>query len=167
MIITPVRTRRAITCRLGAVMVCVALIAGCSAVSGPTLSCNMSAIDAERQAMAVPSPDARHSPVSEMPLNSISVTDADAANKVYARHATAKRTLTGTVEVRSEIANCTDFPLQIEARTQFLDADHMPSEPVSAWRRVYLAPRSNGSYREISTSSTDAQFYLIEIREGR
>jgi len=164
-------TRGAATRRQGAAIACVVVVAGfvsgCARTNEQAPWCNMSAINDQRNLVAVPGPDGREPPVVEVPLNSVSMLDATITSKVYVRDATAKRTPAGTVEVRSQIANCTDFPLQVELRTQFMDAENAPSEAVSAWRRVYLTPRSNGSYHESSIGTTAVKSYIIEVREGR
>ncbi len=79
----------------------------------------------------------------------------------------ARRTPTGTVEGFAVIRNRTDYPLQIEARIQFFDADKVPVEGPTAWQRVYLEANSVNSYREASTRVHDVAHFLIEVREGR
>ena len=49
------------------------------------------------------------------------------------------------------LRNRTDYPLQIEGRSQFFDADQVPIEEPSAWKRVHLPPNAVGTYRESST----------------
>ena len=79
----------------------------------------------------------------------------------------ARRSPTGTVEAFAVIRNRTDYPLQIEARVQFFDADKVPVEGPTAWQRVYLEANSVNSYKEASTRVHDVAHFLIEIREGR
>jgi hypothetical protein len=143
------------------------LLAGC-ATPEPAPICNMSAIAAQRQLAAVPSnvPDGT-SPLLEMPLNSVSITDYMIIEKIYTRTVNARRTPTGTVEVYAQIINCTDFPLNIEARTQFYDAGQAPSEQVSAWRRMPLPARTSNTYREMSIGTKQAQYYMVEVRETK
>lgn len=143
------------------------LLAGC-ATPEPAPICNMSAIAAQRQLAAVPSNvPGEASPLLEMPLNSVSITDFTIIEKIFTRTVNARRTATGTVEVYAQIINCTDFPLNIEARTQFYDAGQAPSEPVSAWRRMPLPPRTSNTYREMSIGTKQAQFYMVEVRETK
>ena len=143
-----------------------ALLAGCAQEPAPI--CNMNAIAAQRQLAAAPSQvPGGASPLLEMPLNSVNITDFAIINKVYVRAVNARRTQTGTVEVYSQIINCTDFPLNAEARTQFYDAGQAPSEPVSAWRRFALPPRSSNTYRETSIGTERAAFYMVELRETK
>lgn len=152
---------------IGVVAAAAALgVAAC--VQEPAPVCNMSAISAQRQLVAVPSllPQGA-SPLIEMPLNSVNITDFSIINKVYVRAVNARRTPTGTVEVYSQVINCTDFPLNAEARAQFYDAAQAPSEPVSAWKRFALPPRSSNTYRESSIGTQSAQYYMIELRETK
>jgi len=74
---------------------------------------------------------------------------------------------TGTVEVYSQIVNCTDFALNAEARTQFYDVGQAPSEPVSAWKRFSLPPRTSNTYRETSIGTQNASYYMVELRETK
>jgi hypothetical protein len=130
-------------------------------------SCNMAAIESLRMPVAVPGVDGRLPPIAEVPMNSSAILDASVAKKVYVRNSTVRRTATGTVDVRSMIANCTDFPLQVEARIQFYDSTQAPSELPSEWRRIFLSPRSDGLFKESSMGRESVSFYLVEIREGR
>ncbi len=74
-------------------------------------------------------------------------------------------TATGTTEVTASLQNCVPAPIQVEGRVQFLDASNLPVEPVTAWKRVYLAQNSNGFYTERSTRGAVGT-YRIEFREG-
>jgi hypothetical protein len=104
----------------------------------------------------------------ETPLNSVNITDVAITNKVVIQKSAARRNETGTVEVWARIVNCTDVPLQVEARTHFLDQSRAPAEDVSGWSRVFLAPRSYGVYSESSLSNVfKARYYYVEMREGR
>ena len=130
--------------------------------------CNMSAIASQRARVAAPSllPD-EASPLMEMPLNSVSITDSSIVQKIYVRQVVAQRNPTGTVKVVAQIVNCTDHPLNIEGRTQFYDATQLPSEPVSGWKRLNLAPRSYVTYAENSTGTANANYYMVEVKETR
>ncbi|MEO5373316.1 MAG: hypothetical protein H7840_03435 [Alphaproteobacteria bacterium] len=140
---------------------------GCTSME-PAPVCDMTAIERQRQLVAAPSViPGESSPVIEMPLNSVSITDFTITNKVYVRSINARRTATGTVELWSQIINCTDYPLRAELRTQFYDKSQAPAEPVSAWKRIFLDPRSSSTYRESSLGSDTARYYMVEMREGR
>jgi hypothetical protein len=104
--------------------------------------------------------------MSPLPLNMARVTDFRITNKVLVQMVQAQRTETGTVRVQARLINCTDFPLQVEGRTQFQDASTMNVEPISMWQRVYLPPRSANDYSEMSVNARRTTTFFIELREG-
>jgi hypothetical protein len=104
--------------------------------------------------------------LSPVPLNTVRVIDPRIGNKVLPQSAMARHTETGTVEVQSRLVNCTDFPLQVEGRTIFLDENNFNVEPPSAWQRVFLPPRALGQYGEKSTDIQRVKNFTIELREG-
>ncbi|CAA7626319.1 hypothetical protein [Magnetospirillum sp. SS-4] len=143
------------------------LLGGCSGME-PAPHCDMGRVSSQRD--LVPGPamiPGEPSPLKEMPLNSASIIDANIINKVHVRAITARRTATGTVEVVAQVVNCTDFPLNAEARTQFYDGALSPSEPASAWRRLALPARAVTGYHEFSIGAQTVEHYLIEMRETR
>lgn len=151
-----------------AILLAAFALAGCQAVQEPAPMCNMAAINAQRGLVSVPSRvPGVSSPLTEMPLNSVSITDKAVIDKIYVRTASARRTPTGTVEVVAQIINCTDHPLNIEGRTQFFDRDQVAAEPVSGWKRLHMAPRTSNAYRESSIGTEKAQYYMVEMRETR
>ncbi|OAN53698.1 hypothetical protein A6A04_13925 [Paramagnetospirillum marisnigri] len=143
------------------------LLGGCSGIE-PAPHCDMGRVSSQRDLVPGPAmvPDEK-SPLKEMPLNSVNITDPAIINKLYVRSISARRTATGTVEVMAQVVNCTDFPLNAEARTQFTDASGAPAEIVSAWQRVHLSPRTIGNYRELSLGDKTVDGYLIEMRETK
>lgn len=146
----------------------IAALAGCAQVQEPAPMCNMAGIAAQRQLVALPAAaPGEPSPLLEMPLNSVSITDYTVINKLFVRNVVAQRTPAGTVKVVSQIVNCTDYPLNVEARTQFYDQAQTPSEPVSAWKRLNLAPRTLNTYSENSLGTRTVQFYMVELKETR
>lgn len=145
----------------------IAALAGCAQVQEPAPICNMAGINAARQLVALPSAPGEPSPLLEMPLNSVSITDFNVINKLFVRQVSAQRTPTGTVKMVSQIINCTDYPLNVEARTQFYDQAQVPSEPVSGWRRLNFAPRTSNTYAENSIGTKNVQYYMVELRETR
>lgn len=145
-----------------------AALAGCTQVQEPAPICNMAGIAAQRQLVALPAAaPGEPSPLLEMPLNSVSITDHNVINKLFVRQVTAQRTQTGTVKVIGQVINCTDYPLNIEARTQFYDQGQAPSEPVSAWKRLHVGPRTSNTYAETSIGTKNVQYYMVELRETR
>lgn len=89
------------------------------------------------------------------------------SGKLAVENSGARRTASGTVEAFAVIRNRTDYPLQIEGRTQFFDALGIPTGTPSQWQRIYLDPQSINGYREQSTGTSEVAHYYIEIREGR
>jgi hypothetical protein len=79
----------------------------------------------------------------------------------------SERTPTGTLLVYTILRNQTDFPLQVEARTWFMDDKEIPSEKSTAWQRLQLPPKTIGTYKESSTETQNAHYYFVEVREGR
>lgn len=145
-----------------------AALAGCAQVQEPAPICNMAGINAQRQLVALPAAaPGEPSPLLEMPLNSVSITDFNVINKLFVRSVGAQRNPTGTVKVHSQIVNCTDYPLNVEARIQFYDQGQAPSEPVSAWKRLSFAPRTSNTYSENSIGAKNVQYYMVELRETR
>ena len=96
-------------------------------------------------------------------LNAVQMTDKSVTRRVVVEGLFARRTETDTIEVTARFVNCTKKPLQIDARSSFLDADQFPSEPTSAWQRIFLPPLATGVYREQSMGRNVAN-YLIELR---
>ena len=159
------------TGRWGGALGVLLVLAGCQtqmATVEPTTICNFNALVAQRQSPPAPA-EAPQQPAgpTQMPVNSVSITDYTITNKVWVEATNARRTPTGTVEVWARFVNCTDFPLQIEGRTHFLDEARAPVEAVSAWHRVFLPPRSFAVYQESSTNVSAVRFYYVEVREGR
>src|SRR5438046_1630260 len=132
--------------RLLLLVVCIGA-AGCvSPAIEPRPICDFNALMAQRQQPGPAGAPMVPSPLTEMPLNSTAITDVSITNKVMVQAVNARRNPSGTLEVWTRVVNCTDFPLQIEGRTHFLDGAQVPIEEVSAWNRVHLAPRSYGVY---------------------
>jgi uncharacterized protein YceK len=93
--------------------------------------------------------------------------ERDKRSKIAVESTNSRRTPTGTLEVWAVLRNRTDFPLQIEGRTQFFNRDQAPIEGPTAWQRVHLPPNAVATYQEFSTKIEEIAFYYIEIREGR
>lgn len=87
--------------------------------------------------------------------------------KLAVERSLGRRTATQTLEVIAVIRNRTDYPQQIEGRTQFYDAAGVPIEGPTAWQRLILDPQSINTYREFSTRTADVAHYYVEIREAR
>lgn len=156
--------------RLGLVAGALALTAACTEPKiEPRPVCDMEAYKQsfanapEGEVLVPPVPGS----VTPMPLNTVNITDQAIIQKVIVQASNASRTQTGTVEVWARLVNCTDFPLQVEGRTNFLTAAQAPAEQPTAWTRVMLPARSIGTYTAKSIASDQVATYLIEVREGQ
>lgn len=98
-----------------------------------------------------------------IPLESVQFVDKDLRRKVVVQGVMAQKTETDTVEVVARVLNCTDKPLQLQARTSFMSGAMAPLEPTSGWQRLFLQPRALGVYSEKSVSR-DPAHYLVEVR---
>lgn len=96
-------------------------------------------------------------------LNAVQFTDKPLTRQMVVEGLFARRTDTDTVEVTARLVNCTDKPLQIRARSSFMDETQAPTEPVSAWTQVFLPAKGTGTYRELSMSRDEVKYYLIEV----
>lgn len=68
------------------------------------------------------------------------------------------RTAVGNPAVRLELANCSSETVRLRLRTQFMDADARPTEPISAWKEVVVLARSAAGYDEIGTQRPGTHF---------
>lgn len=103
---------------------------------------------------------------TEMPLNAVNITDRAITNKIVVQSTNAQREANGDITVFARFMNCTDFPLQVEGRTHFLDTGQGDAEPVTAWTRLHLPSHGLVSYSTRSTAGSKVKSYLIEVREG-
>lgn len=83
-------------------------------------------------------------------------------DRLSVRSIEAAKSATGMTTVLSEFANCTDAAMLVRVRTQFLDAQGRPSEPVSIWRDVSIGLRSVAFYEEKALSPASRHF-LLEV----
>ena len=72
----------------------------------------------------------------------------------------------GNPEVWTLLRNFTDYDYYLEARVQFFDAQQIPSEPQSAWRKISIPKNAIGTYKEFGTNP-DSVYYVVEVREVR
>ena len=145
-------------------------MAGCSPEIHPRAECDFYAVKAARDAAPPPGPvlvPPIPGSLIPMPLNAVNIADGAITNKVLVQATNARRFEGGDIEVFARMVNCTDYPLQIEARTHFLDGAQRDAEPVSAWSRVHIPARGLQSYMERSVAGATVASYLIEVREGR
>lgn len=86
--------------------------------------------------------------------------------KVTLDRSGVNNTATGQLEVWTMIRNRTDYDLQIEGKALFFDANQAPLMDESMWRRVYVPANGTAIYKEVSLNN-QAQYFLVELREGR
>lgn len=96
-------------------------------------------------------------------LNAVQFTDKALTRLMLVEGLFARRTETDTVEVSARFVNCTNKPLTIRARSNFMDEVQYPVEPTSSWQRVIIQPYATGVYRERSMKRAEVKYYLIEI----
>jgi hypothetical protein len=133
------------------------------------MDCNFSALDnkvtvaSETQTASTnPTPSALQ--VSQL----VRIIDRDISRKISVRKGGASLTSTSNLNIWTRLLNCTDFPLQLEARVQFLNQSHDPIDDVSAWSRIYLPARSVNNYSEKSVKQAHSiGGYIVEVREGK
>jgi hypothetical protein len=151
---------------LAAVTLTLALPLGACQPVQQTLSCDFAPYLAARQVPQLALVPAQPGTMTPITLNSVSFSDTFAAERVLVQYTGAQRTPTGTVEVTTRMVNCTDRPLVVEGRTNFFDEGQRPVEPVSAWQKIHLSPRSIGHYSEMSIDSRRVHTYLTELRSA-
>jgi len=144
-------------------------VAACSSKIEPGPTCDFRAYkneleQAEQQGpvMVAQTPGS----ITDIPLNAVNITDRRITNKVLVQATNAKRLEDGQVQVYTRMVNCTDYALQVEGRTHFLDETQAPVEQPTAWQRVYLPPHTIGTYQTTSTKQQAVDTYYIELREG-
>ncbi len=97
-------------------------------------------------------------------LNAVLMTDKKLARQVIVEGLFAQRGGTGGLRVIARLVNCTSEPLVVQARSNFMDANQLPTEAASAWRTIYLSPRAMGVYEENALGGPKVAAYLIELR---
>ena len=100
---------------------------------------------------------------SPVPLETVQLVDKTLRRKLMVQSVAAQKTQTDTVEVVARLVNCTNKPMQVQARINFMNDQMSPTEPVSSWRRLFLEPKAMGVYAEKSMAR-ESRHYLIEVR---
>lgn len=160
--------KSAISIALGAL-----IVTGCAQtqiVSSPVVECSA---PSWAQVQGSPSPDQIGKlalvgkdygmAMTPIPLNTVQMTNKTLAETVAIQSVVARRTPTDSVQVTSRFVNCTDRKITMQVRTSFMDASQVPTEPVSAWRTVFVQPRATAVYQENSIGRGTVAHYLIEV----
>lgn len=126
----------------------------------PVINCDFNV------AGSAPAGNSRAEMLAPIPANSFNFIEGSLGNKIVVRNAALSINASGTTRLDVGFANCTDFPLQIEVRAQFMNESGVPLEQASGWKRVFLQPRTLSQYFESSTSDQSVGSYLVDVREG-
>ena len=102
--------------------------------------------------------------LTPIPLDTVRMLDKKTAKQVFVQAVHARRTGTQTVEVMARVFNCGKAPVEVVARTHFLDASEFPTEPVSAWHLIVLPPGALTVYSERSIAAAPVANFLIEMQ---
>jgi hypothetical protein len=97
-------------------------------------------------------------------LNAVQMTEKKLGKQMVVEGLFAQRTETDALQVTARLVNCTKSPLAVQARSSFMDANQIPTEPTSMWRTVFIPPLATGVYQERSIATDKVAAYLIELR---
>ena len=104
------------------------------------------------------------SSMTPIDLNAVLFTDKALAHQAVVEGLFAQRTAVGGLKVTARLVNCTDRQLTVQARSNFMDGNQLPTEAASAWKTLYLSPRATAVYEEYSIGQAPVGAYLIELR---
>lgn len=100
-----------------------------------------------------------------MPLSTVSISDFGLRNRLLVQSVNGMRGTDGRLNVYVRYVNCTDYPMIIESRTQFLNRNQGLSEPVTGWKRTVMPPNTIGNYNESSVRTPSPHNFIVEVRE--
>ncbi len=100
-----------------------------------------------------------------LPLSTVSLTDYTLRNRMLVQQVHGRRDVNGNLNVFVRYVNCTDYPMIVQSRTQFLDDQQTPSEPVTGWTRTVMPPNSLGNYQDVSIRRPPPHNFIVEVRE--
>ncbi len=107
------------------------------------------------------------SSMTPIDLNAVQMTDKKLARRVVVEAMFARRTETNSLEVITRFVNCTKKVVELDARSSFMDADQVPTEDSTFWKKVILQPKATGVYRGLSIGRDQVKYYLVEIRTSQ
>lgn len=101
-------------------------------------------------------------------LSAVSVLSPELAKVIGVQDVSTSRTGTGMAAVQTGIYNCTDVDVVLSVRTRFT-GDRGQSEPPSAWKTVFLAPRGSAVYGEsaISQATNKVAVDIYDANRGQ
>lgn len=97
-------------------------------------------------------------------LLSVSVLSPELAKVIGVQEISTSRTGTGMAAVQTTVYNCSDVDVVLTMRTRFT-GDRGQSEPPSAWKTVFLAPRGQATYGESAISQATGKV-AVDINDG-
>jgi hypothetical protein len=97
-------------------------------------------------------------------LNAVQFTDKKLGKKMIVEGLFAQRTAMDGLKVMARLVNCSKEPLVVQLRSNFMDANQLPTEAASAWKTVFLSPKATAVYEENSIGRAMVASYLIELR---
>ncbi len=97
-------------------------------------------------------------------LNAVQFTDKKLGKSVIVEELAALRNPVDGLTVMARFVNCTKKPMVIQARSNFLDANQLPTETASAWRTIFLSPLATGVYQENSIGTAKVAAFYVELR---
>lgn len=100
-----------------------------------------------------------------LPLSTVSLSDYTLRNRMLVQQVSGQRDTNGNLSVFVRYVNCTDYPMIVESRTQFLDDRQVPAEPVSGWSRTVMPANTLGNYQETSIRQPPPHNFIVEVRE--
>jgi hypothetical protein len=134
----------------------VALIAGCATTQSTPPTYAGCRTWEQQQAAGAPS------------LGAVSVLSPELAKVIGVQEVSTSRTGTGMAAVQTAIYNCSDVDVVLSVRTRFT-GDRGQSEPPSAWKTVFLAPRGQAVYGEsaISQATNKVAVDIYDANRGQ
>lgn len=96
-------------------------------------------------------------------LNAVLFTDKKLGKSMIVEGLFAERTPVDNLRVMARLVNCTKKPMVVQARSNFMTEQQLPTEKASMWKTVYLSPLSTAVYEETSVGPKVGA-YLIELR---
>ncbi|MGB4117795.1 MAG: hypothetical protein WBK51_14750 [Polaromonas sp.] len=97
-------------------------------------------------------------------LVSVAVLSPELAKVIGVQEISTSRTGTGLAAVQTTVYNCSDVDVVLTMRTRFT-GNRGQSEPPSAWKTVFLAPRGQATYGESAISQATDKV-AVDINDG-